>query len=467
MSDVKDNIREYERRVKLMAAKGSASCDYPLPDYLGDVKKILKYSAEVVPTDKYLGTKDASFLYQICFKVVYLDSEDVLTEARFSADFEHSERLERECIDASADAKAESVSIRLQGPRKICAKAQMTTEVYIIEALPLPTLVYNDTIEKDLCYANIYSVEYLECAEREFAERIAALADISCEDAEVIKEGAAAYVESVVSEGGGICVKGYVVGTALIRSEDGVIRAEKKIPFEENLSTDRILEGNASYHAKAFVTDAKITLNNEMGEDGLGDGCYCSVVLSYSVKCLIRINKNCEYELVKDAFAPGKLNSGEYVEFTYDELIAEVNEKRKSACEIERPTGPIREIIECEAELKGLRVAAQGEEITVSADVCYSGIVSLADGSGFAPVKHTAKAEERMKLPALAGDCRIECSAIPSEVSMSFDNERLYFSTVISVNAVALKEHKDKIMTGLVTEDGKAESTPTVTVYET
>ena len=42
MSDGKDNIQEYERRVKLMPAKESVSCDYLLPDYLGDVKKILK-----------------------------------------------------------------------------------------------------------------------------------------------------------------------------------------------------------------------------------------------------------------------------------------------------------------------------------------------------------------------------------------------------------------------------------------
>lgn len=450
MSD--SNNMEYEREVKLMNIKGAASCDYPLPDYLGDVKKIIKYSAEIIPNDKFSGGAEVSFLFSVEYRVMYLDREDVLTEACFSSEFEHTERVSDGFIDAYAVGRVENLTIRLQGPRKICAKAGTAVDVYIRENAVIPVCELPSDAERSSVSVKMHFPRYSESGEREYAERIASIEDLSCDEVETVKCRAFPVTESVKAIDEGVEIKGYVIGSAILRARGDVMRVEKRIPFAEVIPFDAISKDGCAFTAKVYATDAALSLNNEI-TDAESAACYLSVVLSYALKCVLKCDTGYEYTLVKDAFLPGMKNSASYSDFTYNELIASFNEKRKVSLEIPRPEEAIREIVECDAELKGLRYEIAGEELTVFGEVVFSAAASLADGVEFIPVKHSCPFEEKIKIKGGLEGARADLGVTVSDIGVSFDNEKLYPGATLDISAVLLRSNTVSVISGLSCEE--------------
>ena len=50
--------------------------EHHLPDYLGDMKKVLSTSARVVPAGKFIGGEEVQFGGAVVFDVWYLDAEN-------------------------------------------------------------------------------------------------------------------------------------------------------------------------------------------------------------------------------------------------------------------------------------------------------------------------------------------------------------------------------------------------------
>lgn len=466
MSDFENGVAAsngYERERRLPVSKGSAACDYTLPDYLGDVRKILGSEAEVIPTDKYSSGGEVSFLYTVQYRVTYLDKDGVMTEAAFSSEYEHNERVGDGFIDACGATRVENLAIRLGGPRKICAKASLATEVTVKESCPMPHTSIQDGAECDIIPIKIHTAEYLSSPEREYAEQLAKLEGISCEEVEVVKCKVTPHVEVCKRGEEGIEVKGSVAAAAILRIGDDVMRVEKKLPFEEKIPSDVFFADGSFCRASAVVTDASVSLNNEM-TDAESANCYCSVVISYTMECSARVDMNRSYDLLRDAYVPGKKNYGEYGEFDYSEYLFNTSERRKLGCEIMRPEEPMREIIECSACVKNLRWELMGEELTVWGDVAYNIVATGTEAGECIPIRHDCQIEERIRLGGAERDAAVEVCAELCDVSASFDNERIYLSCVMTLDCSATRRCKMRVMTSH-TADGDTNDDGCVIVY--
>ena len=84
-----DQKREYTRQRRLHV-EGQSAQEYSLPDYQGDVKKILLQSAELMDGGRFQNGDSLDCIGSVIYKLVYLDSEGRITPVTFSSDYEMS-----------------------------------------------------------------------------------------------------------------------------------------------------------------------------------------------------------------------------------------------------------------------------------------------------------------------------------------------------------------------------------------
>ena len=198
-----------ERRV--VGIREECSQEFQLPDYMGDVKRLLTYSASAIPCNKFTSGGEISFLSIVTFRVSYIDEAGVLTESCFTSDLEHSERVCPECVDARISTEVLSVSVRLKGPRRICARAALVSDVYVSERVNIPCcedLPQSGDVLRKTTEIAVHSAVYPKPAEREYAEEIGRLLNISANDAQTVKCSLIPHVTSISAENGSVCIKG-------------------------------------------------------------------------------------------------------------------------------------------------------------------------------------------------------------------------------------------------------------------
>ena len=77
-----------------------SSCEYILPDYLGDVKKLVSSVARVVPSGHFESDAELECAGIVSYDIVYLDSENKLSTASFSSDYDFSLKKGEDYLDS-------------------------------------------------------------------------------------------------------------------------------------------------------------------------------------------------------------------------------------------------------------------------------------------------------------------------------------------------------------------------------
>ena len=226
-----------EREVRLSPI--STGADYILPDYMGDIRKILDYSAKVLPSGRFLGDGEASFVGIVCYSVVYLDSENKLTEASFTSDYEYEIKTDEAFVDGDGKAEILSVAIRPSSPRKLSAKAMLSAAALICEDRNPPSAEALKGAEMLPATIKESSMTIVRLAEREYAEEGARLQGVIADEAEVILSGGKGIVTGSYYRGGELHIEGYLDMFALLMIEgETPLRVEKRVPISEVMLYD-------------------------------------------------------------------------------------------------------------------------------------------------------------------------------------------------------------------------------------
>ena len=78
----------FTRNIKCADVYTESQADYALPDYLGDVRKILFTEAALRPSGRFAGGDEVEFSGVVVYNVVYLDAENNLSSAEFTSDYD-------------------------------------------------------------------------------------------------------------------------------------------------------------------------------------------------------------------------------------------------------------------------------------------------------------------------------------------------------------------------------------------
>ena len=88
--------KEYFAGRVVTALRCESTGEYSLPDYNGDVKKVLLVKAKAFPSGKFAGDDSLEFSGTVGYEVVYVDADNTVTHAEFSTDYDAAMRINSE-----------------------------------------------------------------------------------------------------------------------------------------------------------------------------------------------------------------------------------------------------------------------------------------------------------------------------------------------------------------------------------
>lgn len=109
------------------------SAEYNLPDYLPDINRILRTDVRICRAGKYINGSSLEYDGTLGFCVVYCTTDGVMKSAVFESDYSGSVAIPDISGDCGveADTTMDSVSCRLQNPRKLTVRAKVRVTVQI------------------------------------------------------------------------------------------------------------------------------------------------------------------------------------------------------------------------------------------------------------------------------------------------------------------------------------------------
>ncbi len=380
------------QRVILREPSVEVACDYVLPDYLGEVRKILYTEARAMPLPTYMNGEEASASGGVRFRMVYADAEGQLSSVEFSEDYEVHERIVIEGRgEVSANTAVESSSMRLLGPRKISAKARVAVELTLLTDEDLELLgTALEVGEPELAERSVSVLERVisEPRECEYAEGLCELEGAIADEVRVIYESVTPSVSECRASEGEVWVSGEQRVCALIAVGDGPACLYKKaIPFAETLALDGAREGMS---ARVGIVTPSLKIN--VTPTDTGSSAVVSLIAEYTVEAC----GNGEMMLVTDGYMTDREVECEYGDIELSRLLdagrATDSVRFELAAEelsLESPSEML--YVTAEPRVKSLETTA--DTVKIIAEIRFSGIACEINGekTAYAPIKHAAE----------------------------------------------------------------------------
>ncbi len=370
-----------------------SSTEYVLPDYLGDVKKVLSVSASAIPSGRFAGDDNVELSGIVVYDVLYADTDGMLSKLSLTSDYDFSAPVvSEEYMDSTATPRVISSAVRFTGPRKLVARATVENSVVVLAEDVRSGM--GDAFEEgrspevDTKYISEERLIFTSSQEREYAEEAERFSGLSGDDIEIIAtSGTVKIYESIASENG-VTVKGEMVITSIIRTEDQPPFAiSKTIPFEENVT----LEGarpDMQTLANAYLT----SVASGVSEDEEGAVITVNAIAEFA--CFAAENK--ESSVICDAYLKDRDTEVKYENVSHTELVCMGNSDAEflvSASRSDIGCEGIREIISLTCELGRVEMTASAHGAVLSGDAVIFGTATEFGEEGqlkYTPFKLTS-----------------------------------------------------------------------------
>ena len=124
---------EYTRykESRISAIHTESGCEYILPDYKGQIKKLLLFTAKPIEAGKYESEQGCSCSGIVEYKMLYYDANGDLTSLEFTSDYDFEVRCGAPIADSYVTTKVAASSVRVLGPRKISVKCTLCSDVFV------------------------------------------------------------------------------------------------------------------------------------------------------------------------------------------------------------------------------------------------------------------------------------------------------------------------------------------------
>ncbi len=458
------SLRKNQRSAEVYA---DTHAEYVLPDYLGEIRKILATGAEIKPAAKYSsdGVTETSGI--VVYDVLYTDAEGNLSAATFTSDYDLALPRSLEGGDSlHLDSRIASFAVRPAGPRKLSAKATVAAQETVshTENASPEGSAFAGEREPELSGKEIrlISASESESAERELAECIIRLDGQIADEVSVISSRAEAECESVSISGGEATVKGSITVYAIIKSESDVpYSVTHRIPFTETVEYQDAV-------GEPFPLATVSSLTTTVSADEEGCEVVASVIADISVRCL----GNESVTVITDAYLCECDTENTYGKLSYAELIHASRERINHTAKLSRTDDCIAGLDELLLLTGTARVSctASGDELSISGTVKYTGAATSLSDLGersYMPLKFEVPVEESIALPMPVSDtAKIDVRVNVARPSVSLDSEYAYVSATLDTALVITEDKSVNVLeSAMAGEERYQKSAATVTVY--
>ena len=411
------------------------SCEYLLPDYMGDIRKVLMSRARVIPGGKFVSDGAVEVSGTVEYEVTYADSENKLTVVSADSDFEVKLPVDTdgEC-EVYEDSEILSLSLRVAGPRKLALRSALRTEITLSES-GVPSVegdVFEDGEEVE-SESRVICAEYsrfAESDEHEYAEEAERLVGVRSEDVEILSVSGSVRVIESQSVDGGVRVKGEIIIVALIRTpEQPVIAIRRAIPFEETVTVDGAASGMDAI-ADGYVSSAVCGVNAD-GEDAV-------VVVNAIAKYRASVLGNEDVEVITDAYLCRNETENKYTRLEYKTLLS--CENFDSTLSFSLPKESLgcmdaAEIITMNAEVRSAQLERRDSGVVLHGEILISGVAceNNVDGTKtYIPIKTQQTFEQNVNINCqIADNSVLECRIFSPLCEALFDAENIHVKAVL------------------------------------
>ena len=278
-----------------------AVCDYSMPQYYPEVRKIVSATASVLPDTKFLSGNSLEFGGNVSFNVLYIGEDSSLTSLVCTTDYSEKVTLPKEirAVDeTNINVSVSDCTIRVTAPRKISLKAKITAEVTSDTELPVS---YTVTAGEKAADMSVRAT--VKTLQRKIPSMSRASATQSCSatgdfsvspGTKVLSCPAVVNIRETVKKNSAVTVHGDICVKCLCFTDRGVYSPYKfKIPFEEAVHIDKLGEGDVIC---ALGRVAALSVS----EEGEASGNYkAEAEFDITCKCL----KKYETNIIEDAYS--------------------------------------------------------------------------------------------------------------------------------------------------------------------
>ena len=406
-----------------------SSCEYSLPDYMGDVKKILSVSANAIPSGKFASDGQVQFSGVVSYDVLYSDFEGKLTHLTASSDYDVAVPTDSEgYVDSFADMRVSNLSVRLTGPRKLIAKSIVSSSVSVETEAALEcsgdAFAEGTSPEVATEEISVKTVLFGTSPEREYAEEAERFSGLGAEDVEIIAtSGAVRVIESTATDGG-VLVKGELIITSIVRTESQPPFAIKRIiPFEETVSVEGVSQDMQTW-ADGYLSS--VTSGVADSEEG------CSLTVNAIAELTCKAAKNKSVSVITDAYVKERDTAASYEDYSYGTLVSMGNTESAFSVSVARADigcEQIRDVLTLGCEIRSFEKKRSGTGVEISGDAVFSGIaceINEENKASFLPIKFTSPFSVNVNCGCQIPDnSEIEASVCPIDTEFSLDAETL------------------------------------------
>ena len=461
--------KEYVTERSLVGLHSESSGEYPLPDYNGDVKRVLMINPRVVPTGKFINEGSVEFSGTVFYDVVYLDSENNVSHAEFSTDYDLAVKADSELYeDSYVTTSLSSYNVRLTGPRKFSAKCSLSSDVRIMERRVLE--VGGDAFdgrepETLTAAASIIKPIFAVGKESEVKEEILMLEGAIEDEVSVLLSDVRAGTPVLSCDQSGADIKADLDVTLVYKNDTApVLTKTVRVPYTGRVDAEG-LDSCASLFGN--VTVGGLKTETVPSEEGV------SVVATFSATPGVRGLKNDSLELIGDAYLKECSTSNEYSDFSYTEHIC--TESAESDFSARLPLTDVTDapitgvayvnsvvrVDECELEENGARI--RGE-------IRFSGIGTEEDFEGninYTNLRITLPFEEYVNINCQIHDnMRLECHIDTFDEKIEIADGHAVASCSLSILLTLNSQRKQRCLGASYLGDEVYENDgSTITVY--
>jgi hypothetical protein len=419
--------------------------DHVLPDYMGDVKRIMRAAARVIPISRIISDSEISVLASVSFSVLYLDSEDKLTEVTFAKDVEYNEKLSYEVSDADVSFNLPTASIRLSGPRKICARAYVSGEICVTDRGITPKNELPEGVESKKSTVYVHSAEYLCGDEREYAEELYVFNDVGSDEIETVAVFSTGVVTDVSLTHSRVEIGALARVKVILRVDGELTHVERDIKIEDTVDCACEFDGNAYPSASLTVTDCKIDLNERTDADG---ALSTSAVVTVSAKTCARIDYNKPTEIVNDAFMPQMKNECSYAPINYESVISSLSGRVEADFDADGGEGGLADLLYSECHPSSTVISDSDGYYYLKSDISYLAIA--IDNLGVPKViKGEYALECKTVIPVTRKNAKIRYSLSTENDSAAIDGDKISFSLRFRINLTELECNEESCLCSL------------------
>ena len=428
------------------------SSDFSLPDYQPEIKRLLSTRISLLPPSEYLGNSNASLSAEAHYHVLYLGADNKLYCLKLTDNYSFDVPFEfnSHCVDTDSvsiipHSCAESVNVRVLGPRKLNIKSKIKTRVLATSPMMYSALSterhLSSSIEK-----NIYEVPCL-VAKRYVSEpnNVSDFIpmDLSLDTLRVIDVCANVLTSECTASSDKIHVKGEMVVKILYCNDmesDEPLSIFRKVPFSCALACDEV-DSAFSYCALGNICESNV----EITEQGL------NVELSYLIS--VSAQKNISVPYINDAYSTEcsceSKSSPLFLLSAFRTLNGALTQNDVFNCE-EIKLPKYAKIINTDARANILELCAENGKLFFKGECVYQ-LSYWLDGE-YLSIQQSAPIKYEIDLRSSIDDVnflRWSASATPLSVRARCDEKRMFVDCELQFSAILQCEDEIEILSEL------------------